>query len=336
MSSPIPALTALRPIDLAQPFLGGREPQLGELLKLRVLRAGDGSLLGAGAGGLLLPLAGLQGEVEPGEWLLLRVLSVRPRLELQLAERQAAAGTAAEAALAPDSGQDSPALRTEQAWLAHQRLVSAGPPPPAAPVQLALQWRAQVFSELQYARAEDPGAYLPGGAPLPQESLPPAVYQLAGWQNQGLLLRLLLPLPGQLPWQPVERDGHHPGSGEEVLDDGSPLLLCISLEFNGDWVQVLLHWDHGLQLHFAADQAATLERVRALLPGIASAIAAVPLRLRSCLLSVRSPELVAPAPERVVAGLTGSNSSALFRAAAELVKVLQLSQPSEPITAISR
>ncbi|PZP35675.1 MAG: hypothetical protein DI603_02545 [Roseateles depolymerans] len=334
MTTSIPALTALRPIDAQTVLPGGREFQLGELLKLRVVQGADGGLLGSDGLGLLVPLPAGAGQAQPGDTLLLRVLSLRPRMELQFVERQAQSGSTVPAA--QDWADDSPALRTDQAWLASQRFARAAPAPLAEPGMIAIQWRAQAFAELQRAARVDEAGW-PVAAALPDEGLlPQTVFQLGGWQNQAVLLRLLLPLPGQLPWLPVERDGRHEPGGEASADDGSSLLLCITLEFRGDRVQVLLMWDHGLLLHFAADQASTLEHVRALLPGIASALAAVPLRLRSCLLSVRSPSLKPPSPERIAAGLAETSCGALFRAAAEIAKLLQLAQPRDPITAISR
>lgn len=333
MTAPIPALTALRPIETQTPLPGGREFQLGELLKLSVVLGGDGNLFGTDGRGLLVPLPAAAGEAQAGDTLLLRVLSLRPRMELQFVERQTQAGAMA---TAPGVwAEDSPALRSDQAWLASQGLARPAVPPPG-PATVAIQWRAQVFAEFQRPARTDEMAWSAGTALQDELLLPQAAFQLGGWQNQPVLLRLLLPLPGQLPWMPVEREPHHEHGGEAAPDDGSSLLLSLTLEFLGDRVQVLLLWDHGLLLHFAADEASTLERVRTLLPAIASALAAVPLRLRSCLLSVRSPELKPPPPERIAAGLAETSCGALFRAAAEIAKLLQGAQPRDPITAISR
>lgn len=314
MTAPIPALSAVRALQAHQSFAGGRDLRPGELLRLQVVAAADGTLLGADGDGLQLPLPGLGGQAAPGDVLLLRVLSQRPRLELQLVERQP--GGSAPAALRPSPQiEDSPALRSDQAWLARQHLVGA-PPALPQPAAVAVQWRAQVLGELQQlAGSPDPAP--PWAA---AQDAAPLILQLPGWQNQAVLLRLLLPLHGQLPWPAVDADGGH---GETVGDDGSALMLCLGLALDGDWVQVLLLWDHGLLLHFSADEAATLERVRELLPAMASALAAVPLRLRSCLLSVRGAAPRDAPAARLAAGLADTRCAALFRAAAELVKQLQ-------------
>lgn len=332
MTTAIPALTALRPIEARLPFASGLELQLGELLKLNVAAGADGALLGRDARGLEVALPGGAELAQPGDVLLMRVMDLRPRLALQLVERQPQAQHAVEAGMHDES---SPALRTDQAWLARQHLSVAQQPLPD-PARVAVQWRAQVFDELQRAA---PGEMVAAGAALQDEGqAPPGSFRLVGWQDQALLLSLLL--PGQKHWAQVTRDGRRAAGGDVQAEEIS-LLLCIALTFEGDWVQVLLQWDHGVHLHFTAGKAETLARVRGLLPRIATALAAVPLRLRSCQLSVRRPglEVAPPPPESqrpgtalVAEGISGT----LFRAAAELAKVLQLAQPREPMTEISR
>lgn len=314
MSSTIPSIPALRPILAWQRPVGAPLPQLGELLRLRIALGPEGALLADDGRGLRLPLP--PGQASVGDLLLLRVLATEPRLELQLVERRPASGWA----LAEPQEEVEPAsMRAEQAWLARLQAGRYN----SQPAALAVQWRNQVMSQLWRAAGSTAQAALPESLLSPGEPLPlamPVAIMLPGWNAQALLLRLLSPQP---PWQSVWQLSDEEAGAEPPADEEQGLRLSMTLDFNGAPLQLLLQWHKGLLLYFATEQAANLPLLRARLPRVATALAAVPLLLRHCQLALRPPLIAAATPDQQAQGLGQGSSGALFRAAAEIVSVLQ-------------
>ncbi len=298
-NSAIAAVTAIRPVLSWHPDTAMPPRQVGELLRLLVEQDAQGQLLGQHGSGLLLRLP--PGTALPGDQLLLRVLSTQPRVELALIEhrqhRPAGDSAATEGEMA--------ALRCDQAWQLQLRLPSS-----LSPAALAMQWRSRVL-------ADAPPLALPGPAVEPTlvQHQPPT--QLLGWNAQALLLRLIqVPQQGWLP------DGGD-GAGDPADAGDGVLALTVHLSFQGGWVQLLLKWQQGLWMQLSAEKPQTLQALRALMPRIAAALAGVPMALRHCQLSSRLIAVNAPrAGTQTLNGAQGS-SGPLFRAAAEIVWVLQ-------------
>ncbi|WIT11414.1 hypothetical protein PFX98_21340 [Paucibacter sediminis] len=159
---------------------------------------------------------------------------------------------------------------------------------------------------------------------------PDAATEAARWQAQLLDGRLALSMAAALPQQglrfmatpqapwrwPRDRDEAHAGGAAQ--EDPS---LALGLLLDGEPVLVLLHWQQGLWLQLGARSPATLQALRALVPAIATALAAVPLRLRRCWL-VR---LTRPMPTHAPASqpLALGHGAWLLRAAAEIAAVLR-------------
>lgn len=298
-NSAIAAVAAIRPVlswhaDTAMP-----PRQVGELLRLLVEQDAQGQLLGQHGSGLLLRLP--PGTAMPGDQLLLRVLSTQPKLELALIEhrpqRQASESAAAEGEMA--------ALRSDQAWQLQLRLPSS-----LSPAALAMQWRSRVLADASRLG-------LPGPVTEPALALYQPPTQVLGWNAQALLLRLI-----QAPPQAWLQDGGDEAGEPAEAGDGV-LALTVQLSLQGGWVQLLLKWQQGLWLQLSAEKPPTLQVLRALMPRIAAALAGVPLALRHCQLSSRLIAVNAPrAGTQTLHGAQGS-SGPLFRAAAEIVWVLQ-------------
>ena len=330
MANSIPTISALRPVLAwqGQPLSSSSSPaSVGELLRLTVTAGPQGELLARNEQGLLVNVP--SGAAAIGDLLVLRVLATEPRLELQLLERRSgAAGTPAPAQAQPE---DTAALRTDQAWL-QQRFHGVRQAAQELPAAVAAQWRGRVLAAVLRGGVEQ--APTLSGVPAHEGAVARSggeAIPLQGWQGQALQLRLLnpqaavWPLPAQEeeapPRQPAEPEAE--SAPDESGESGEGLRLGLILSLHGDWVQVVLQWQHGLLLHFSADQAETLQILRGLMPRIAAALAAVPLRLRHCQLSSKPPA-VPPLPQAQQShGLAHSSSGALFRAAAEIAKVLQ-------------
>ncbi|MCU7375451.1 hypothetical protein PEC18_32680 [Paucibacter sp. O1-1] len=298
-NSAIAAVAAIRPVlswhaDTAMP-----PRQVGELLRLLVEQDAQGQLLGQHGSGLLLRLP--PGTAMPGDQLLLRVLSTQPKLELALIEhrpqRPAGDSAVAEGEMA--------ALRNDQAWQLQLRLPSS-----LSPAALAMQWRSRVLADASRLG-------LPGPVTEPALALYQPPTQVLGWNAQALLLRLI-----QAPPQAWLPDGGDEAGEPAEAGDGV-LALTVQLSLQGGWVQLLLKWQQGLWLQLSAEKPPTLQALRALMPRIAAALAGVPLALRHCQLSSRLIAVNAPrAGTQTLHGAQGS-SGPLFRAAAEIVWVLQ-------------
>lgn len=154
---------------------------------------------------------------------------------------------------------------------------------------------------------------------------PDAATEAARWQalllDGGLALSAAATLPqqglrfmapAQAPWR---WPGDHTRGGA-AQDDPS---LALGLVLDGEPVLVLLHWQQGLWLQLGAGSPATLLALRAAVPAIATALAAVPLRLRRCWL-VR---LTRPLPTVAAPVLARGHGAWLLRAAAEVAAVLR-------------
>ncbi|MGN6826396.1 hypothetical protein [Paucibacter sp. M5-1] len=302
-NSAIAAVSAVRPVlswhaDTAMP-----PRQVGELLRLLVEQDAQGQLLGQHGSGLLMRLP--PGTAMPGDQLLLQVLSTQPKLELALIEhrpqRPAGESAVAEGELA--------ALRSDQAWQLQLRLPSA-----LSPAALAMQWRSRVLADASRLGLPSPVV----AEPAQPQGLQPPPTQVLGWNAQALLLRLIqAPPQGWLLPDGGDEVGEPADAGDGVL------ALTVHLSFQGGWVQLLLKWQQGLWLQLSAEKLPTLQSLRALMPRIAAALAGVPLALRHCQLSSRLIAVDAPrAGTQTLHGAQGS-SGPLFRAAAEIVWVLQ-------------
>jgi hypothetical protein len=330
--APLAAVAAPRRIE-AQAQGGTRQPLPGELLRLRVSLGPLGELLASDEAGLRLQLPA--GTASPGEWVSMRVLSGLPRLALQRLPESVSAGLAEEALPPPASGQAGEedwryaALRPDRAWLQRRQQGLEA----RQPASVAAQWRSRALAEqlrLGMADARD-GLLAPGAASLAQRAAEQgAALQLAGWGGQVLWMRLMAPLPqwGQgLSYSQADPGGED--RGEYRYEDGLPpaadagLCLSLNLRFGRGWLMLLLQWRQGLLLHFVLDSPEAAQALRQRLPAVSRRLAAVPLRLRHCRLSLVPPLL----PEAVAAqralGLAQSSSAGLFRAAAEIAQLLQ-------------
>ncbi|MET0519182.1 MAG: hypothetical protein ABW005_10145 [Burkholderiaceae bacterium] len=335
-SPPLSPIAALRPVLAWQRPADAPLPQPGELLRLRVAPGPQGTLLAEDGRGLSLPLPALPtggGEgLGIGDLLLLRVLATLPQLELQLVERQPAQRWV----LADSRDEAEPAsMRAEQAWLARLQAGRRDGPPggmvagtevaAAAEIAadiaaMALQWRKQVMTQLWRASRAAAPAPLAGNPAGPGALALPASIALPGWNAQALLLRLLSLQPA---WQRVWHLGDEEADEDAAAAEEQGLRLSLALQFNGAPLQLLLQWHRGLLLYFSTEQAANLALLRARLPRVAAALAAVPLPLRHCQLALRPPLIGAATPEQLTQGLRQGSSGALFRAAAEIVHALQ-------------
>lgn len=317
MNAPIPALTPLRPVDAWFQQAGGREAQVGELLRLRVALATEGGLLGETDDGLQVGLP--PGLGRPGDLLLMKVLAREPRLQLQLMQREAVADAAPDELPGGDWGLR--ALRPDQGRLLRWQLDQDA----RLPDQVAAQWRSRLLSEQLRAPQGTAGPVPAAESPWAAHAAP---VQLVGWLGQLLWLRLLNPLSGfwPLPAGPDDagREGGDALAEAGVQQDG--VCLCLNLDTPEGWVLVLLQWHHGLLLHCCAERAEALPWMRARLPAVARALAAVPLRLRHCSLGLRPPPLPDAGPAQRAQGLASAASLPLFRAAAEIARLLQVQQ----------
>lgn len=161
---------------------------------------------------------------------------------------------------------------------------------------------------------------------------PDAATEAARWQalmlEGGLDGRLALNLAAALPQQGLLRFMARPqapwrwpgdqAQGEAGQDDPS---LALGLVLDGEPVLVLLHWQQGLWLQLGARSPATLLALRAAVPAMATALAAVPLRLRRCWLVRLTRPMPAAAPAS--GPLPLGHGAWLLRAAAEVAAVLR-------------
>jgi len=318
MTQPIPALLALRPTAQWPGGLPPRPLPLGEPLQLRIGSGAVGELLAHGPQGLLFTLP--PGSARPGDVLLVRVLSIEPQIELQLIEhRPQTAGRSIPGS--SDPADAMPALRPDQAWL--QRLHLGPGAVESLPIALATQWRQRVLAGV--LRQPPPTALLAAsGAEHVAEaaSAPLPLYPLPGWPQLTLLLRLLSPAA---PAWPQATDDAALASDTEAAaqaQEQQGLRLQLSVTLEGETVQLLLQWQHGLLLYFVTESLPLLQALRQRLPQIALALASIPMPVRYCLFGRQIPAGQRPAA-RPSQGLAHTSSAALFRAAAEIVAVLQ-------------
>ena len=317
MTQAIPAIVALRPPSGWLPS-SVPPPPVGSSLQLQVGSGPAGELLAQGPQGLELPLPA--GSAKPGDLLLMRVITTEPRLQLQLLEHRPAGSQAQAAAPAADAD-STPALRSDQAWLQCLHLGSL-PASGNAPAAVAAQWRSRVLAELLRGAPGLPQPALPAPVAGEPALLPaPPLYPLLGWLQAPVLLRLLAT---DVPvWQlPAEDEGMAGTAGDAPQDSGSGLRLQLSLTLDGEPLDLLLQWQHGLLLYVAADSAALLDRLRLLLPRIGTRLAAIPLPLRYCRFGRHVPGGQGAA-SLAKQGLAHSSAATLFRAAAEIVALIQ-------------
>lgn len=324
MNAPIPALTPVRAIEAWFTQAGVREAQIGELLRLRVALTAEGGLLGESDDGLRVGLP--PGLGRPGDQLLLRVLAREPRLQLQLLQRDVP--PAAEPGEPPGGDWGLRALRPDQGRLLRWQLDQAA----RLPADVAAQWRAQALAEP--GRVVSPGAAaLPPGADAAWLAQAAPV-QLVGWLGQVLWLRLLNPLSGFWPALATQPDARRDKERQQGRQQDARLTssggseegvcLCLNLDTAEGWVLVLLQWQQGLLMHVCAERAEALPWLRARLPAVAQVLAAVPLRLRHCSLGLRPPPLPEGEPSQRPQALASAVSQPLFRAAAEVARLLQI------------
>jgi hypothetical protein len=325
MSSAINSISPLRPIQAWQSPGPNQEmaPAKGDVLRMTVSQHPEGGLLAVSEHGPMMMVPA--GTVTVGDVLLLRVLATHPKLELQMLERRPSDNGAGDQIGKASRSEETAALRTDQAWL-QQRF--HGPGMNALPATLAAQWRSRVLAEVLQANQREASQTVAIAHAL--ETVPMAIhsaaFHLLGWNSQTLLLRLLSPQTTHGTHTPHDEDASSEESQSARHDDpDAPLRLGITFSLDGERVQILLQWQHGLLLHLSAEQPKTLQALRSLLPSIAGALAAVPLPLRHCQLSQKMPESAAAALTFQMPFLVHSSSAALFRAAAEVVGVLQKS-----------
>lgn len=316
MTKPIPALFSLRPLLPLPSGAAPRLPMLGQALPLQIGVGPDGELLAQGPQGLLFTLPA--GSARVGDLLLMRVVATQPQIELQLIEHQ----SLPTARLRADEGDGldaMPSLRPDQAQL--QRLQLGRGASETLPATLAAQWRSRVLAEVLRHPAE--AALLPGlggNRSEPTSALAP-LYPMPGWQQLTILLRLLSPTAPA--WPQLADELLAPGegdAGDQAEEQGLRLQLSLTLE--GESLQLLLQWQHGLLLYFVTESLPMLQALRLRLPQIASVLASIPMPLRYCLFARQLPAGQRPAA-RPSQGLAHTSSAALFRAAAEIVAVLQ-------------
>jgi hypothetical protein len=317
MASPtIPALAPLRPVALFTLPRAADVPQPapGELLRLRIVAGPQGALLGSDDRGLLLQLPA--GAATPGELLVLRVLAREPSLTLQILQRDSAPQARA---LDADTGWACDAMRPDQAWLQRRQVGR----PAESPRGLAGLWLAQALA-LQLQQPEPTAGPQPGSAL--QIDVPMAPIELRGSAGEALWLRLLNPMPALWHRASIDEEAATDDGADVDADadaDRAGLCLCVQLCLDGAWLLALLQWRYGLLLHFSADSPQTLHALRSYLPRIAAALSAVPVRLRHCSMGLREPALTDAGPSERAQGLARAGSPLLFRAAAEIVAVLQ-------------
>lgn len=329
--APLAAVAAPRRIE-AQAQGGARQPLPGELLRLRVSLGPLGELLASDEAGLRLQLPA--GTASPGEWVSMRVLSGLPRLALQRLPESGSVTLADEALPPPASSQAGEedwryaALRPDRAWLQRRQQGLEA----RQPASVAAQWRSRALAEqLRLGMAEEGSLLAPGAASLAQRAAEQgAALQLPGWGGQVLWMRLMAPLPqwGQgLSYSQAEPGGEY--RGEYRDEDGLPpaadagLCLSLNLRFGRGWLMLLLQWRQGLLLHFVLDSPEAVQALRQRLPAVSRRLAAVPLRLRHCRLSLVPPLLPEAAAAQRALGLAQSSSASVFRAAAEIAQLLQ-------------
>lgn len=315
MTKPIPALFSLRPLLPLPSGASPRLPTLGQALPLQIGLGPSGELLAQGPQGLVFTLPA--GSARVGDLLLMRVVATQPQIELQLIEHQAV--PAARLRLDEGDSLDSmPSQRPDQAQL--QRLQLGRAAAETLPATLATQWRSRVLAEVLRHPADTPLLTgLAGHAAETAGTLAP-LYPMPGWQQLSILLRLLSPSAPAWPQVAEELLAADADAGAAGEEQGLRLQLSLTLE--GESLQLLLQWQHGLLLYFVTESAEMLQALRQRLPQIASVLASIPMPLRYCLFARQMPAGQRPAL-RPSQGLAHTSSAALFRAAAEIVAVLQ-------------
>lgn len=284
--SHIPALSALRPVLLptsrAPSQQGTRVPMLGEFLKL-TLDEQEGTLSATSRAGTLvkLPPGTLEGELSPGDVLMVKVLATTPQLELARVGR-AVPMSADSADARTTSPEQAPAMRPDQTAM----LRMAWAPPDAA--TLASNWRVLVLAHLRHiATARAP--LLTSDWTVPHALLPAMesgqssdrlathwspierwLFPVHAWAGLPLTLQLLPPRSG-----PREGRARRRPQGWGLRVHG--LLPGLG--------QIEIHAQlstEGASLLIVADDEQTLQRLRETRDAITRAVNRAGWRLRAC------------------------------------------------------
>lgn len=317
------ALERIGPTVLAQPLRdhrGQRQPASGDTVRLAFREAAGDDLLVTGSEDAVLRLKGLghmAAGLKAGEVLLMRVLATEPQLMLRLVnDRQTARDFPP---VSPSVSQlDTPAMRVDQ--LALQRML-----PPAPDVAaLARAWHAQVHASLQRQAVIH---LAPEPAPGTQLMVADRwSFPAFAWAGIPVLLRLV---QGEEENRTRKRAAGHRQSG---------LWFEFELPAFGRLALRLRTASDGIFLLLAAQSEDALRQVRAALPAIARALAAVKLHLRRCELSLGLPD---PAGMRGWSARSRGNiidapPLALFRAAGEIMAVLTAMPPEANVRPAGR
>lgn len=290
---------------------------VGQLLRLIVDTADTDGVAVRLGNGQLLRLAGLDGALQPGDVLLLRVLTIAPRLELALL-KTAAIGAP------PLPGAEPPAMRLDQASLQQQVATSI-----QDAATLALSWRAMALAQLEQQlllRAQANRQHVPGslfgsdvGATLLREAwlMQPGVemaswiFSAYVWAGRRVLLSLLA----------SEEEATQPAFERR---DCIVLRLQLMLPGAGMAKLQLRLVAGGIWLDLAAEREAARNVLRCALRRIVAVVARAELRVVRCRLGRVLPE----SGSAIDLALATNASSrlmfppALFRAAAELALLL--------------
>lgn len=292
-------------------------PAQGDIVKAAFEHAEGEDLLVTADGKLTLRLAGLThlaGDLDPGDMLLMLVLSTTPRLTLSLIDT-----VRGRAVNRPSGGEasalEASAMRFDQlalrqiAWPRH------------TPETLSAAWRAQVIAGLEQKgelATNLPLSLLPAldyqAKPLNGMDLVPCVakrwiFTLPAWDGLHVLLRL------------IDADTERPRTPRRQYAVG--LLLEFELPgFGRMHVQIQLTGRNVILLLRVEDIA--VQPVRDTLPAIASALARIGLRLHGCRLVLGNGNDVLP-PSWNASDLPlvrQALTAALFRAATEVMRIL--------------
>ena len=292
-------------------------PTQGDIVKAAFENIEGEDLLVTADGKLTLRLAGLThlaGDLSPGDMLLMRVLSTSPRLTLSLIDT-----VRSRAVNHTPSGEGSTletsSMRLDQlalrqiAWPRH------------TPETLSTAWRAQVIASL--GQKDAPATSLPLGL-LPTLDSPAKrqneidsmlrdadrwIFTVPAWEGLRVLLRL------------IDVDTERPRTPRRQCMVG--LLLEFELPGFGRMnVQIQLGGRDVILLFWIEDIAVQL--VRNALPAIASALACIGLRLRSCrLASSKGNDIALPSWNGNDLPLVRQAlTTALFRSGTEVMQTL--------------
>lgn len=285
--SHIPALSALRPVlpptSRTSPQQGARAPTLGEFLKL-TMGEQEGTLYATSRAGtsVKLPPGALEGELSPGDVLLVKVVATTPQLELARVGR--AVPMSADSLDAHTTSPDqAAAMRPDQTAM----LRMAWAPPDAA--TLATSWRVLVLAHLRQIAATRSAplltsdwtvshALLPAmehgqsGAPLATHWSPIErwLFPVHAWAGLPLALQLLPPRGGPREGKTRRRPQGWGLRVHGILPGMGRIEIQAQLSTEGASLLILAEDDH------------TLQQLREAQGAIARAVNRAGWRLRAC------------------------------------------------------